>query len=87
MGKAIKLFNDLLSGRLEKQKSAKTQESSHVWEHSGKGSELYYTVECIQIVEVDEIYMNFLDNIHDNEWRKNFLAMSNDSNFQGLYCG
>lgn len=82
MGKTIEIFSDVMSGRLDKQKSAKTQESSHVGEHSGKGLELYSSAECIQIVESigvdDDTYMNFLDKIHDKKWRKNFLAMSND---------
>lgn len=82
MGKAIEIVSDVMSSRLDKQKSVKTQESSHVGEHCGKSPELYSSAECIQIVESirvdDDTYMNFQDKIHDKEQRKIFLAMSDD---------
>lgn len=53
--KAIEIFIDVMNGRLDKQKSAKTQESSHVGEHSGKDPELYSSAECLQIVESIEV--------------------------------
>lgn len=37
MGKAIEIFCDIMSGRSDKKKSVKTQESSHFGGHGGKG--------------------------------------------------